>query len=208
MNTLKCEVIRDLLPLYVDEICSGESKRLVSEHLESCNECKRLYEKMKISVVSCRSDGELDTKKAFNSVWKRALGIIVTLAIVIGCCSVNLLAAFEGGKATAISLTATLIYIIGMGAFTFITRHIYPFAKFSFVFSLLTFLSAVFSTICRLTKAGGFISLFLSFLSAVPFYGLRITLDWTKTYMAASMISLVWLIFAGLNWRKIQKNSK
>lgn len=39
---LKCEVIRDLLPLYIDECCSDESRRLVEEHLKECSECRQL----------------------------------------------------------------------------------------------------------------------------------------------------------------------
>lgn len=39
---LKCEVIRDLLPLYIDECCSDESRRLVEEHLKECDECRQL----------------------------------------------------------------------------------------------------------------------------------------------------------------------
>ncbi len=34
-----CEIIRDLLPLYVDEICSEKSRQLVDEHLQECGEC-------------------------------------------------------------------------------------------------------------------------------------------------------------------------
>ena len=30
----ECEVIRDLLPLYVDEVCSGTSRELIEEHLQ------------------------------------------------------------------------------------------------------------------------------------------------------------------------------
>lgn len=38
---ISCEVIQDLLPLYVDEICSEHSKRLVKEHLRECEKCRK-----------------------------------------------------------------------------------------------------------------------------------------------------------------------
>ena len=44
---MKCNVIKDLIPLYIDNCCSEESAALVKEHLESCAECKELYEDMK-----------------------------------------------------------------------------------------------------------------------------------------------------------------
>ena len=31
---MKCEVIRDLMPLYLDECCSEGSRELVEEHLK------------------------------------------------------------------------------------------------------------------------------------------------------------------------------
>ena len=34
-----CNVIRDLLPLYADEVCSSESRELVDEHLAECTAC-------------------------------------------------------------------------------------------------------------------------------------------------------------------------
>ena len=36
---LSCDVIKDLLPLYHDEVCSEETKKLVEEHLKECESC-------------------------------------------------------------------------------------------------------------------------------------------------------------------------
>ena len=30
---MKCEIIRDLIPLYLDKVCSEDSRKLVEEHL-------------------------------------------------------------------------------------------------------------------------------------------------------------------------------
>ena len=35
----ECNIIRDLLPLYADDVCSDESKALVDEHLNECPDC-------------------------------------------------------------------------------------------------------------------------------------------------------------------------
>ena len=42
-----CEIIRDLLPLYADDICSTSTKELVEKHLNNCNECQKILEIMK-----------------------------------------------------------------------------------------------------------------------------------------------------------------
>ena len=39
---LDCKVIEDLLPLYLDNVCSDTSKQLVGEHLKECEDCRRL----------------------------------------------------------------------------------------------------------------------------------------------------------------------
>ena len=43
---MDCNVIKDLLPLYVDECCSEESARLVAEHLDTCESCRKVYSQM------------------------------------------------------------------------------------------------------------------------------------------------------------------
>lgn len=44
---MNCNIIRDLLPLYVEGIASEESRELVEEHLEECGECRERCECMK-----------------------------------------------------------------------------------------------------------------------------------------------------------------
>ncbi|MBE6729311.1 MAG: hypothetical protein E7568_03655 [Ruminococcaceae bacterium] len=43
---MDCNVVRDLIPLYIDECCSEESAIIVKEHIESCDACKKLLEDM------------------------------------------------------------------------------------------------------------------------------------------------------------------
>ena len=35
----ECEIIRDILPLYADSVCSGASRDIVDEHLKTCPDC-------------------------------------------------------------------------------------------------------------------------------------------------------------------------
>lgn len=43
---LDCDVIRDLLPLYMDNVCSEKSKKIVEEHLSDCLDCKSFYDNL------------------------------------------------------------------------------------------------------------------------------------------------------------------
>lgn len=43
---MNCDVIKDLLPLYIDECCTEESARLVAEHLKGCAQCQSTHAQM------------------------------------------------------------------------------------------------------------------------------------------------------------------
>ena len=45
-----CEVIRDLLPLYQDDVCSPKSREMVEEHLKECEACKKELEEIKKEI--------------------------------------------------------------------------------------------------------------------------------------------------------------
>lgn len=43
---MNCNIVRDLLPLYIDDCCSEESRDMIDEHLKKCEECNSLYIEM------------------------------------------------------------------------------------------------------------------------------------------------------------------
>lgn len=43
---MKCSVIRDLLPSYIDGVCSQDTTEIVEEHLQSCEECRKTLNMM------------------------------------------------------------------------------------------------------------------------------------------------------------------
>lgn len=46
---MNCNIVKDLIPLYIDGCCSEESEKAVEEHIRDCDDCKRLLEDMKSS---------------------------------------------------------------------------------------------------------------------------------------------------------------
>ena len=46
-----CGVVRDLLPLYRDNVCGEESRRIVEAHLAECAECPKILEQMEDGSV-------------------------------------------------------------------------------------------------------------------------------------------------------------
>lgn len=60
MSRIPCNVIKDLMVLYEDDVCSEESRQMVKEHIEECEECRKLFlmTKEKLPDISLGENGE------------------------------------------------------------------------------------------------------------------------------------------------------
>ncbi len=47
MSKVGCKVTQDLLPLYMDDIVSDETKELVEEHVRECEACRQELDMLK-----------------------------------------------------------------------------------------------------------------------------------------------------------------
>lgn len=82
---MQCEVIRDLLPLYQDELCSPVTAELVRQHLAECPDCARAAEWMRSQVhveerpvIRAESPFYVYQKKVFL---RTVLAVLATLAV-------------------------------------------------------------------------------------------------------------------------------
>ena len=50
MNT-ECSIIRDLLPLYADDVCSDASRQMIEKHLPECPDCAAELEKLRFHEI-------------------------------------------------------------------------------------------------------------------------------------------------------------
>lgn len=82
-----CEIIRDLLPLYADDICSTSTKELVEKHLNNCNECQKILEIMKKgeNIKNNKNFDEKESIKSFNKKIKKntVKTVIISLVLII-----------------------------------------------------------------------------------------------------------------------------
>lgn len=86
---LPCDVIKDLLPSYIDGLTGETSTKSVAAHLKSCDGCQKLYQDMKQSYsqdsVSLSSqDGLSSRDKAIVKKINRKVKKKVKLAIALG----------------------------------------------------------------------------------------------------------------------------
>ncbi len=87
MSKLECDVIRDLLPSYVDGICSEASKRHIEEHIAECEECDRLMRKLRdTEIVTDRLEQrEFDgLKKVKRQIGQQGIsGTLLAVALIL-----------------------------------------------------------------------------------------------------------------------------
>ena len=92
-NRLTCAVVKDLLPLYIDKLTSDETNQLIDEHLESCQDCKELLNKMSNLEIShidndemLEEKAEIDfLKKTKKSYMKKTISSILIVMVIAVC---------------------------------------------------------------------------------------------------------------------------
>lgn len=61
-----CEVVRDLMPLVLDDVASDGSKHMVSAHVQTCAECAAYMNQLKADLPAGKKS-ELDSRAAFDA---------------------------------------------------------------------------------------------------------------------------------------------
>jgi hypothetical protein len=116
----ECAVVRDLLPMYVDDVCSEESRKFVRRHLESCPECLQICRDLQNEEI----ENALKTEK--NNVLKhhalqeksRAFraGLIISGILLLPVIIVMIVAAAGGAEARMIPVLGASMFLVA--AFT------------------------------------------------------------------------------------------
>jgi hypothetical protein len=76
-----CEIIEDILPLYVDNLTSEVTNVFVERHFEECTKCQEAFQLMNNPISSVPlKNRRIRYKKKFN--WILTLGVISILVIL------------------------------------------------------------------------------------------------------------------------------
>lgn len=93
---IPCSVVRDLLPLYAEEMIEEETRALVDEHLEECSECSKRLEEIRAAAAVPAENTAVDTAKPLlalkKTINKRRR---ITAAIAALCVFILLFSAFH-----------------------------------------------------------------------------------------------------------------
>lgn len=76
MQELNCAVVRDLLPLYVEDLVSPETKEQVECHLEGCPECRERRERMGVNLPALAEENLREAVPLKRVYWRLALIIL------------------------------------------------------------------------------------------------------------------------------------
>ncbi len=84
---INCQVAQDLLPLYLDEVCSNESRRLVEDHLRDCEKCRKLVSSAQaVPVYNVEPDtdaADQAVKQSFRKIRSRwIISVILAVAVI------------------------------------------------------------------------------------------------------------------------------
>jgi len=88
---ISCDIIKDLLPLYHDGVCSSDSKMMVEEHLAYCDSCKAELQAMDDELPINNAEQNLNEAEAVKKLsrrWKEGMkkstlkGILLTILII------------------------------------------------------------------------------------------------------------------------------
>lgn len=89
---MRCEIVRDLMPLYIDKLTSEVTNEMIEEHLKSCGACRRFYEEMsgemktelKESIKPKEKEKLNYLKRIKKKTMLEAFAIFCTLGIAVG----------------------------------------------------------------------------------------------------------------------------
>lgn len=82
-----CNLIQDLIPLYVDGVVSPETTSTVKKHLETCSSCRKEYERLSGTLIfpvsPSMSKENAHSLVSFKRRWRQKKIIVVCISVVM-----------------------------------------------------------------------------------------------------------------------------
>lgn len=92
MAEITCEVVKDLLPLYVDDVLSNDSRNIVEEHLKTCKECTDLCKTLKSNdgfILEKNENDKAAMKKIKTKIKKKTIVTALVSALCIAAIAIG-----------------------------------------------------------------------------------------------------------------------
>ena len=119
---LACEIVKDMLPLYVDGMVSDVSKKSIEEHLEHCAACNEIYHNMTFDLEIEEQSSEVQDVKRFLKRTKQmyflygfsGLCFIAILVCMIVDLAINKRITWSFIAGSAVVFADALVYVISV----------------------------------------------------------------------------------------------
>jgi hypothetical protein len=84
MDNRICDMIRDMMPLYIDGVCSQYSRQMVENHIKGCPECRHIWESYRDPALTedIKASNENEFRKLAMKIKKK--NRLKTLLIILG----------------------------------------------------------------------------------------------------------------------------
>lgn len=82
MKEIKCTIIQDILPLYIDGVVGQDTKEMVEEHLKQCERCKEECEAMKREIY-LPIENKAPILKSIKKKWRNKKIIISGVSVLL-----------------------------------------------------------------------------------------------------------------------------
>ena len=121
MSELKCNLVEDLMPLYIDDLVSDDTKKDIEAHLSECETCRSMCEELKKDInLDIRENINLNQEESeklktdtLNSINKylnkiKYIFIIFSISVAVG---ISLL---DGGFLSTIPWIIIIPFVLGL----------------------------------------------------------------------------------------------
>ncbi len=218
---IDCNVIADLIPLYIDDTCSRESAELVEEHIKTCGDCSKLMERMRAEGIEPKEKAPVfESSGLIKSVRKSILTVMLSLSVMLTCYCFHYFGFNYINYSPFFSLVFTVMYIAAWIVLTVYVKEIIPLIIVNLSFSSITFLYAAFRLILwilyltDIITVGQYVKVVsddialapIAYLISIPFWGVTtLTKSWEIRTCISAIVSLVVIIYSIIslkNWKK------
>lgn len=110
-NDLPCDVVRDLLPSYIDGLTSKETAALIEAHLRECEACREAHREMTGGEPPKAEEPEIDYLKKVRASGKRLrrIAVLAGCAVIVLAVAAILISRTSKKQATADAQTITAL---------------------------------------------------------------------------------------------------
>lgn len=218
---IDCNVIADLIPLYIDETCSQESAELVEEHIKTCKDCSKLLERMRAEGIEPKKRAPVfESSRLFKSVRKSILIVMLSLGVMLTCYCFHYFGFSYLNYSPFFSFLFTAMYIAAWMILTVHVKDVIPLIIVNLSLSFITFLYAAFRLILRILyltdiiTVGQYVKVGVNnnalspvfYLISVPFWGITsLVNEWEIVTLVSAIVSLAVVIYSIIslkNWKK------